>query len=150
MRPQAILLLSAFVWAVPHDGNAQAKTPGENTVAIGASVGFHAIDTENDDVAANLDGFIEYYYTPRASIRAMYSWAEPTLQGAPRRTVRQRRVLVNFLYHWDFGRFRPFITVGGGAYVLQHRADGESIGRRQTKPAGNLGGDWSTTCGRSR
>jgi hypothetical protein len=140
MRTKTILILVTIVmYAVSQEAYAQSQTPGENTVAIGGHVGFLAIESDKDDVAANLDGFIEYYYTPRASIRAMYSWSEPELQATPKRTLRQQRVLVNFLYNWELGRFRPFATVGGGAYFLQRRENGESIGRRVTKPGGNIG-----------
>lgn len=139
MRTQTIWILAALICALPQETYAQAKAPSENTVAIGGHVGFLAVDTDTDDVAANLDAFLEYYYTPRASIRAMYSWAEPELGVGPKRTLRQQRVLVNFLYNWDLGRFRPFATIGGGAYFLQRREDGESIGRRVTKPGGNIG-----------
>jgi hypothetical protein len=140
MRAHMVTIVATAVLAVaPYAASGQQNTPDENTVAVGGSVGFHAMDSESDDVAANLDAFVEYYYTPRASIRAMYSWAEPELESTPERTLRQQRLLVNFLYNWDMGRFRPFATIGGGAYFLQRREDGESIGDRVTKPGANIG-----------
>jgi hypothetical protein len=124
---------------VPRPSTAQVRTPEEDTVAIGGNVGFLAIDSPVEGVAANLETFAEYYYTPRASIRGTYGWAEPEVQSMPKRTLRQQRLLVNFAYNWPLGRFRPFATIGGGAYFLQRREDGVSIGNRVTKPGGNLG-----------
>jgi Outer membrane protein beta-barrel domain len=140
MRIQAILILTALICVVPRGTYAQVRAPGENTVAIGGNVGFHATDTGSDDEhGANLEAFAEYYYSRRASLRGTFGWAEPELQATPKRTLRQQRVLVNFVYNWPLGRFRPFATVGGGAYFLQPRQDGDSVDRRVTKPGANIG-----------
>ena len=146
MRTQTTaILLTGLICTLPEVLHAQTtiaaqpKTPSHNTMAVGGNVGFHAMDTESDDLAANLEPYFEYYYTPRTSLRVMFGWAEPELQATPKRTLRQQRVLVNFLYNWDLGRFRPFATIGGGAYFLQRREGGESIGNRVTKPGGNIG-----------
>jgi hypothetical protein len=140
MRIQAILILTALICATPQGTYAQVRAPRENTVAIGGNVGFHATDTGSDDEhGANLEAFAEYYYSPRASLRGTFGWAEPELQATPKRTLRQQRVLVNFVYNWPLGRFRPFATVGGGAYFLQPRQDGDSVDRRIAKPGANIG-----------
>jgi hypothetical protein len=135
-----MILISALICATPQAIDAQVHTPGENTVALGGNVGVHAVDTvSEDDLGANLEAFAEYYYTPRVSLRAMYGWAEPEQALIPGGTLRHQRVLVNFIYNWELGRFRPFATVGGGAYFLQRRQDGESLGDGVTKPGGNIG-----------
>jgi hypothetical protein len=140
MRTQVIpILLIAIICAAPQATYSQGKVPGENTVAIGGNVGFHAVDIGvAGDNGANLEAFVEYYYTPRASLRAMCGWAEPELEPALGCTLRQQRVLVNVLYNWELGWFRPFATIGGGAYFLP-RQDGASVGGGTTKPGANIG-----------
>ena len=145
MRLTALLaLILATLW--PQAAAAQAERPRENTIAIGADVGFLASDTGDSDedqtlqsVTGTVDGFVEYYYTPRASLRVMYGWAAPQFESAPARTLRRHQLNVNFIYNWEFGRFRPFATLGGGGYFLSRREGGDLVGSSVIKPGGSLG-----------
>jgi hypothetical protein len=81
-------LILAAVWPLP--AAAQSEHPRENTVAIGGGVGFLASDNGTPDVAqtlqattGNVDGFFEYYYTPRASLRVS---TDGHLQNSNRRS----------------------------------------------------------------
>jgi hypothetical protein len=125
---------------------AQPERARENTVAIGGDVGFLASDNGASDDApvlqaatANVDAFVEYYYTARTSLRLMYGWAAAQFDSMPDRSLRRHHLTLNFLYNWELGRFRPFATVGGGAYFLSGRESGNLVGRAVTKPGGSLG-----------
>jgi hypothetical protein len=145
MRPMTLAaLILVTLW--PLAAAAQAERPREHTVAIGGDVGFLASDTgeSNDEQAlqsatGTVDVFVEYYYTPRASLRAMYGWAAPEFESVAGRTLRRHHLNVNFIYNWEFGRFRPFATLGGGAYFLSRREGGALAGNGVIKPGGSLG-----------
>jgi hypothetical protein len=137
-------MILATVW--PEAAAAQTARARENTVVVGADVGFLASDSgaSGDDQAlqsatGNVDAYVEYYYTPRASLRVMYGWAAPQFESPPARTLRRHQLNVNFIYNWELGRFRPFATVGGGAYFLGRREGGDLVGSSVIKPGGSLG-----------
>ncbi len=139
-----IALILAALW--PRPAAAQPERPRHNTVAVGGDVGFLASDNGTSDSAptlqtatGNVDAFVEYYYTPRASLRLMYGWAAPEFDSIPERTLRRHHLNLNFLYNWGLGRFRLFATVGGGAYFLSGRESGNLVGAAMTKPGGSLG-----------
>lgn len=145
MRTRTIVvLIIAATW--PQPAMAQSDLPRENTVAVGGDVGFLASDNGASDgtrvlqvATANADAFVEYYYTARTSLRVMYGWAAPQFESMPDRSLRRHHLTLNFLYNWELGRFRPFATVGGGAYFLSGRDGGNLVGRAVTKPGGSLG-----------
>lgn len=140
VAPTAMLVLTA------QPVLAQVRLPGPDTVAIGASVGFLAPDNDRDasaraleDAAAIVDAFVDYHYNARVSVRGMYGWAQPAFQAGSERTLRRQNVTVSGSYGPLLGRFRPFGSLGGGAYFLSRRdADGK-VGNTVTKPGGLLG-----------
>ena len=145
MRPATVLAFVVASLSAPAAA-AQVERPRENTIAIGGDVGFLAADNAKSDSALTLkattgavDAFAEYYYTPRTSLRLMYGWASPEFDSTPGRSLRRHQLTFNFLYNWEIGRFRPFATVGGGAYFLSGRENGNLVGRSVTKPGGSLG-----------
>ena len=132
------------LWAVP--ASAQSMRPAANTVAVGGNVGFLAPDNGPADgpqalqaTTGSADVFVEYYYTPRVSLRAMYGWASPQFEAAPDQSLRRQHVNVNALVNWDLGRLRPFAGVGGGTYFLSRHEAGRRAGSSVTKPGGVLG-----------
>ena len=137
-------LILAALW--PQPAAAQFEHPRENTVAIGGGVGFLASDNGTPDVAqtlqattGNVDAFFEYYYTPRASLRMMYGWASPKFESPLGGSLRRQDLTFGFIYNWELGRFRPFATIGGGAYFLTRRKTGGEPDDRVNKPGGLLG-----------
>jgi hypothetical protein len=145
MRSATLLaLILAALW--PQPAAAQPEYPRENTVAIGGGVGFLASDTGTPDVAqtlqattGNVDAFFEYYYTPRGSLRVMYGWASPEFDSTLGGSLRRQHLTFSFIYNWELGRFRPFATIGGGAYLLTRRKTGGEPDHRVNKPGGLLG-----------
>jgi hypothetical protein len=137
------LILTAL-WLQP--AAAQSADPRENTIAIGGGVGFLASDNGTPDVGQTLqattgsvDAFFEYYYTPRASLRVMYGWASPRFESTARGSLRRQHLTFGFVYNWELGRLRPFVTVGGGAHFLTRRETGGEPDSRVNKPGGLLG-----------
>ena len=138
MRVSSVFLFFIFTCAVPRVSQAQATSPGENAVAVGGDVGFLA--TNYGETSGTVDAYVEYYYTARASVRGLYDWSQMDFEAARERSLRRQHLLLNFVYNWEVGRFRPFVTIGGGAYFLQRREGGQSVGESVSKPGGNVGG----------
>jgi hypothetical protein len=141
-----VLVGSILVILGPQAAAAQAERPRENTVAVGGDVGFLASDNGASkerqalqSATGTVDAFVEYYYTPRTSLRLMYGWAAPQFDSAPGRSLRRQHLNLNFLYNLEFGRLRVFGTVGGGAYFLSGREASSVVGSAVTKPGGSLG-----------
>jgi hypothetical protein len=141
-------IISAFVFVAlgSQRAGAQSEHPRENTVAIGGAVGFLASDNGTPDVAqtlqattGNVDAFFEYYYTPRTSLRVMYGWASPTFEAPLTGSLRRQHLTFGFIYNWELGGFRPFATIGGGAYFLTRRKTVGEADDRLNKPGGLLG-----------
>lgn len=140
-----VLFVFVLLVLCPGPLAAQTEGPREHTFAAGADVGFLAPDDGESDASRTLqnagavDAFIEYYSTARTSLRIMYGWAAPPFESIPDRSLRRQHLNVNFIYNLQFGRFRPFGTVGGGAYFLGVRENGTRVARAVTKPGGTLG-----------
>jgi hypothetical protein len=146
MRTRTVMasILGAAIW--PQVAAAQPATPRENTVAIGAGVGFLAADNGARDAAATLqattgtvDAFVEYYYSPRASLRGMWGWASPQFEPPLEGSLGRQHLTFSFIYNWELGRLRPFAAVGGGAHFLRSRQASGGPDRAVTKPGGLLG-----------
>ena len=142
-----IVMIGSFVAVlnVP-SAEAQANLPGPNTVAVGAGVGFLAPANEKEESAralesatATTDVFVDYHYNARVSIRGNYGWAQPAFEGGGDRALRRQHVAVSVAYGWSLGSFRPYASVGGGAYFLSRRQGDARVGNDITKPGGVLG-----------
>lgn len=123
---------------------AQARLPGTNTVAVGAGVGFLAPDTEAsaralETATATFDAFVDYHYNAHVSIRGSYGWAQPAFEDDGDRAFRRQHVAVSVAYGWLLGAFRPYASLGGGAYFLSRRQGDARFGGDVTKPGGILG-----------
>lgn len=141
-----VAALTATFVLTTHPALAQARLRGADTVAIGASVGVLAPDNGSEesaraleDAAAAVDAFVEYHYDAHTSVRAMYGWARPALQTGDDRALRRQHVAVGVTYGWFLGRFRPFGSVGGGAYFVSRRESIGEVGNTVAKPGGLLG-----------
>jgi hypothetical protein len=132
-------LVFVMVMCLPRISEAQVVTPAAHTVAIGGDMGFIAVKDSEGTAAFAVDAFAEYYATPRVSVRGLYGWSRTDLEVETQRSLRRQHVLLNVIYNWDLGRFRPFGTVGGGAFFVQPQQDGQSVGASLTKPGASLG-----------
>ena len=118
---------------------AAAQTPDKGMLAAGVDIGALFPD-DAFEKAVTLDGFGEYYVTPRVSIRGLLGWASP---GFDRRTedhFRQVKLLFNGVYNWEYGVWHPFVTAGTGAYFVRPLFEGRADPDRETRGGINFGG----------
>ena len=128
---------------------AQARVPDAGMWAVGADLGASIFKQDVYDNALDLQGFAEYYLTPRVGIRLGAGWAEPSLDGGNDRAMGQTRVTFDVTYNWEGGEMHPFVGVGLGAFFLQIEENGESIGDSQTEAGMNLFGGVEFFVGRT-
>jgi hypothetical protein len=144
--PEIVTITGIVVLLVASPGLAQTRTPGPDTIAVGAGVGFLAPANEEDDSArrfeaatGTVEAFLDYHYNAHVSIRGSYGWAQPAFDGADDDVLRRQHVTVSVAYGWTLGSFRPYASIGGGAFFLSHRQGNGRVGPDITKPGGVLG-----------
>ena len=69
------------------------------------------------------DVFGECYFTPRVSLRGMFSYASPGFENQTEDHFRQSRLLFNGVYNWERGRLAPFRDGGGWIYFVRELLD---------------------------
>jgi hypothetical protein len=122
----AVLLLATAT-------TASAQTPVGGTVALGADVGALIPDSAFEKTLA-IDGFAEFYVTPRASGRVLLEWANPGFKNDTQSHFREVNLLFNGVYNWNMGTVHPFVTGGAGVYFIRSKPaigpdpDGETRG----------------------
>jgi hypothetical protein len=134
------------VLLVASPARGQTRTPGPDTIAVGAGVGFLAPANEEDDSArafhaatGTVEAFLDYRYNAHVSIRGSYGWAQSAFEGTGDDALRRQHLAVSVAYGWTLGSFRPYGSIGGGAYFLSHRQGNSRAGSDITKPGGVLG-----------
>ena len=131
----ALFLSHAVLMAVP----AAAQTPDTAMSAVGADVGVLFPD-EAFEPALTLDAFGEYYLTPRLSLRGLFGWANPGVEGQTEDHFRQVKLLFNAVYNWEGGAWHPFVTAGAGAYFVRLKREGRGDPPGETRGGLNFGG----------
>jgi hypothetical protein len=118
---------------------ASAQTPDEGMLAAGIDIGAFFPDDAFES-AVTVDGFGEWYFTPRLSGRFMLAWTDPGVSNRTEDHFRQFKLLFNGVYNWEMGVWHPFVTAGAGAYfvrlILDERPDPEG----ETRGGLNVGG----------
>src|SRR5512132_3766750 len=128
-----ISFLSAPAWA-------QRRVPHQDSGAIGGEVGLFLPKQDGMDSGPALEGFYEYYFDARDSVRVGGGWANPKVSGNSDASMRQVRIAVDVMHNWEGGSIHPFVGAGLGTYFLQPRAGGNSVGDSRTKLGGTLMG----------
>jgi hypothetical protein len=131
----SVLLFSLIAVAAP----AVAQTLDRGTTAAGVNVGVLFPD-ERFERALALEGFGDYYLTPRVSIRGLLGWASPSLDGRTEDHFRQVKLLFSGVYNWDRGQWDPFVSAGAGVYFLRQLFDNRDDPDRERRGGINLGG----------
>jgi len=137
-----VLGLSA---AVPATVLAQSRqrVPHQESAAFGLDLGVFAPSgngADRLDSAPMISGLYEFYVTPRISLRPSIGWTQPSLSGSAIDSVREVPIRFDVNYNWEGGKWHPFVGTGLGAYWMQYRRRGESLGDSATKLGFNLGG----------
>ncbi len=132
------ILMAALV-ALPSVALAQ-RVPATDSGAIGGEVGLFIPRSDALSPGPTLEGFYEYYFSPRQSVRLGLGWARPKYDADERWKLRYLRVPIDIVYNWERGAVHPFVGAGLGIYFLQDTFDGENRGDSETKLGGTLFG----------
>jgi hypothetical protein len=117
---------------------AQGRTPRTDSAAVGVDVGLFRPSADILEPALSLDGFYEYYLSPRTSLRLGAGWTEPEYDFDPNESLRYIRVGGDFIHNWEGGAIHPFVGAGLGIYILQNRLNGNDRGESESKLGGVL------------
>ena len=123
----------ALVLAVPSLSLAQRRVPAAESAAIGVDVGLFMPREEALDAGPNLEGFYEYYFAPRTSVRVGLGWANPEFDREEDDSLRYVRIATDVVYNWEGGAIHPFVGAGLGVYFLQLRDNGRNLGDSESK-----------------
>ncbi|HEV3486262.1 MAG TPA: outer membrane beta-barrel protein [Vicinamibacterales bacterium] len=126
-------ILTIICLAAATAAAAQGRVPSAESAAIGGDIGIVAPRDEALATGLSLEGFYEYYFTPRASLRLGLGWANLPFEREDDDSLRTLRVPIDLVYNWEHGDVHPFVGAGVGIYFLQQKDNGESIGDSETK-----------------
>jgi hypothetical protein len=119
---------------------AYAQTPRADAAAVGGDIGIFFPREENLKSGLNLEGFYEYYLSPRTSLRLGLGWMNPKSEFEDEDSIRYVRVAGDLVRNWEGGSVHPFVGAGVGIYFLQQKDNGENFGDSETKFGGTLFG----------
>lgn len=138
MRPQLFMLgIAAILW-LPATAAAQGRMPHQNASAIGAEGAVFMPQQSGMTTGPDFGGFYEHYLTARNGLRLAAEWSNPKFEREHADSVRQVRVGADLVHNWEGGKIHPFVGAGLGAYFLQQKDNGNSIGDDATKLGGTL------------
>jgi hypothetical protein len=133
-------ILFSLALGLPTLAAAQARVPDTDSAAIGGDIGIFLPREEGMKSGLALDGFYEYYFTPRTSVRLGAGWMNPKFDTEEDDSLRAVRIGGDVVYNWEGGVVHPFAGAGLGIYFLQLRDNGDSLGDSETKLGGVLFG----------
>lgn len=137
MKARLLILGMASVLSFPAAVSAQGRMPHRDAGALVAEVGAFLPRQDGMATGPSIEGFYEYYMTPRDSLRVGAGWANPKQEADSDNTMRQIRIAVDLLHNWEGGAVHPFVGAGLGTYFLQPQSHGTS-GDTATKLGGTL------------
>lgn len=149
MKLIASSFMALALVALPSMVQAQGRVPGTDSGAVGGDVGLFIPRGDQLEPALSLDGYYEYYFAPRTSVRLGLGWTNPEFEFEPDTSLRQIRVGGDLIYNWEGGAVHPFVGAGLGIYLLQAREDGNDIGDSDGKLGGVLLGGFEFFTGRT-
>jgi len=117
---------------------AAQRTPTADSAAIGGDVGIFRPAADGLDTALSLDGFYEYYLSPRSSLRLGVGWTAPEYGAERDEKLRHIRIGGDLIYNWEGGAVHPFVGAGLGLYLLQPRENGRDTADSEAKLGGVL------------
>lgn len=100
--------------------------PDRGMVAVGAEFGAFVPDEEFDG-SWLVSGAVEYYFTPRASLRTSLSYTNPEFERGTDDELRQVRLGFDGIYNWERGKWHPFLGAGLGVHFLKLRENDREI-----------------------
>lgn len=118
---------------------ARAQTPDTGLFGAGGDIGVFFPD-EAFETTVTLDGFAEYYVTPRVSVRGMLAWANPGFDNRTEDKFRQVKLLFSGVYNWEYIEWHPFVAAGAGAYFVRQLLDNRDDPDGETRGGIHFGG----------
>ena len=136
-----ILFVSAYALVAASPARAQAPraTPDRHVIGYGFDGGVLFPD-ESFESTFTLDGFGEFYLTPRVSVRGMLAWASPGVDSRTEDHFRQVKLLFGANYNFVYKMMRPFAGGGAGAYFVRLKLDDSEDPEGETRGGIYFGG----------
>lgn len=131
-------IIAAVLSLVPVMAEAQGRTPRTDSAAVGVDVGVFRPTEDALKPALSLDGFYEYYLSPRTSLRLGAGWTAPEYEFESDESLRYVRVGGDLIYNWEGGPIHPFVGAGLGVYIMQPSEDGNDTAESESKLGGVL------------
>jgi hypothetical protein len=138
-RILAVLVLGTCI-AWPGVAAAQERAPHAGSTAVGFDAGVYVPTQSEFDNALIINALLEYYLTPRVSLRTNFGLTDPGLAAESSDSLRQIPLRLDVNYNWEGGKWHPFVGAGVGAYFLQVKDNGRAFGESETKAGFNVGG----------
>jgi opacity protein-like surface antigen len=133
----------------PLAASAQERVPNAGSTAVGVDVGVFLPREAQLDNAPIVSALLEYYLTPRVSLRTDFGLTNPGFARESTDSLRQIPLRMDVNYNWEGGKWHPFVGAGVGAYFLQFKDNGHALGQSETKPGVNVGGGAEYFTGRT-
>jgi opacity protein-like surface antigen len=147
-RVLGVLMLGSFmIW--PGMAAAQERAPHAGSTAVGVDVGAFVPADNQLDNALVVSALLEYYLTPRVSLRTDFGLTDPGFTRESTDSLQQIPLRLDVNYNWEGGKWHPFVGAGVGAYFLQFKDNGHALGESETKPGFNVGGGIEYFTGRT-
>lgn len=136
--PFRLPIIAVALTLIPVMAEAQGRTPRTDSAAVGIDVGIFRPSEDALKPGLSLDGFYEYYLSPRTSIRLGAGWTAPEYDFDPDESLRYIRVGGDMIYNWEGGTVHPFVGAGLGIYIMQPRENGTDRAESESKLGGVL------------
>src|SRR5262245_1225534 len=136
------IIPSGLAWA-------QERAPHTGSTAIGVDAGVFVPKNNQLDNAPIVSTLLEYYLTPRVSLRTMFGLTDPGFARESSDSLRQVPLRLDVNYNWEGGKWHPFVGAGAGAYFMRFKDNGQAIGDTETKLGFNVGGGVEYFTGRT-
>lgn len=147
-RVCGVLVLGACLLS-PGVTAAQERAPHAGSTAVGVDVGAFVPAEQQLDNALIVSALLEYYLTPRVSLRTDFGLTDPGFTRESTDSLRQIPLRLDVNYNWEGGKWHPFVGAGVGAYFLRLKDNGRAFGDTETKPGFNVGGGVEYFTGRT-
>jgi hypothetical protein len=128
---------------------AQERQPHAGSTAVGVDFGAFIPKESQLEAAPIVNVLLEYYFTPRVSIRSGFGLTDPGFSRESTDSLRQVPLHFDVNYNWEGGKWHPFVGAGAGAYFLQPKDNGRAFGGSETKPGFDVGGGTEYFIGRT-
>jgi len=135
----AIALCVVILFALPAVSAGQNREPQAGSAAFGVDAAFYVPD-EDFHTGFSPAAYMEFYVTPRLSVRALGGWSRNEFVTMNDRFLEQFRMAFNVTYNWEAEYWHPFVTAGVGGHRVRTWQDDVTQTPWQTRVGLNIGG----------